>query len=141
MVDSSGAILTSQQYLQNTVNFALQAQVYNPVLGFEPIRAVGGSPKYPFQPFYGGFSPRVSLAYSPTFDSGLLGKVFGNRKSVIRGGYTRIYDRANAVNLVLTPLLGYGFGQPVRCRGAGIDGNCHGANGTDPTANTDPNQG
>ena len=102
---------------------------------------MGGSPKYPFQPFYGGFSPRVSLAYSPAFDSGLLGKVFGNRKSVIRGGYTRIYDRANAVNLVLTPLLGYGFGQPVRCRGAGIDGNCHGANGTDPTANTDPNQG
>src|SRR5205807_399862 len=36
MVDSSGAILTSQRYLQNTVNYALQGQVYNPVLGFEP---------------------------------------------------------------------------------------------------------
>src|SRR5437870_13472589 len=94
MVDSSGAILTSQQYLQNTVNFALQGQVYNPVLGFEPIGAVGGHPKYPFQPFYGGFSPRVSVAWNPRFQEGILGRVFGQGKTVFRAGYSRIYDRS-----------------------------------------------
>lgn len=136
MVDSSGAIITTQQYLSNTVNKALQGQVYNPVLGFEPIGAVGGHPKYPFQPYYGGFSPRVAVAWSPSFDSGVLGKVFGNRKSVIRGGYARIYDRNNAVDLVLVPLLGYGFGQTIRCNGAGVIGgaaSCYGASNTNPT--------
>ena len=119
MVDSSGAILTTQQYLQNTVNFALQGKVYNPVLGFEPIGAVGGHPKYPFQPYYGGFSPRVSVAWNPRFQEGILGRIFGQGKSVFRAGYSRIYDRNNGVDLVLVPLLGYGFGQTIRCNGAG----------------------
>jgi len=142
MVDSSGAILTSQRYLQNTVNYALQGQVYNPVLGFEPIGAVGGHPKYPFQPFYGGFSPRVSVAWNPRFQSGVLGRVFGQGKTVFRAGYSRIFDRNNGVDLVLVPLLGYGFGQTIRCNGAGIKPdprtglpvtNCYGGSGTDPT--------
>jgi hypothetical protein len=140
MVDSSGAILTTQQYLQNTVNSALQGQVYNPVLGFEPIGAVGGHPKYPFQPWYGGFSPRVSVAWNPSFPSGFLGRAFGQGKTVFRAGYSRIYDRNNGVDLVLVPLLGYGFGQTIRCRGAGIlpvngtpTPGCYGGSSTSPT--------
>jgi Carboxypeptidase regulatory-like domain len=133
MVDSSGAILTTQQYLQNTVNLALKGQVYNPVLGFEPIGAVGGHPKYPFNPWYGGFSPRVSVAWNPKFQSGILSHVFGQGKTVIRGGYSRMYDRNNGVDLVLVPLLGYGFGQTIRCNGAGINGLCNGGSGTTPS--------
>jgi hypothetical protein len=136
MVDSTGAILTTQQYLQNTVNYASHGKVYNPVLGFEPIGAVGGHPKYPFQPFYGGFSPRVSVAWNPRFQSGFLGRAFGQGKTVFRAGYSRIYDRNNGVDLVLVPLLGYGFGQTIRCRGAGVIGgvtNCYGPSGTNPT--------
>jgi hypothetical protein len=133
MVDSSGAILTSQQYLQNTVNYALKGQVYNPILGFEPIGAVGGHPKYPFRPYYGGFSPRVSVAWNPRFQSGVLGHVFGQGKTVFRAGYSRIYDRNNGVDLVLVPLLGYGFGQTIRCNGASISGSCLGSSNTNPT--------
>jgi hypothetical protein len=133
MVDSSGAILTTQQYLQNTVNLALNGQVYNPALGFEPIGAVGGHPKYPFQPYYGGFSPRVAVAWNPRFQSGFLGRAFGPGKTVFRVGYSRIYDRNNGVDLVLVPLLGYGFGQTIRCNGAGTNGLCNGGSGTDPT--------
>lgn len=133
MVDSSGAILTTQQYLQNTVNLALQGQVYNPVLGFEPIGAVGGHPKYPFQPFYGGFSPRASVAWNPRFQSGVLGRMFGSGKTVFRAGYSRIYDRNNGVDLVLVPLLGYGFGQTIRCNGASISSSCLGSSNTNPT--------
>ncbi|HXN95291.1 MAG TPA: carboxypeptidase regulatory-like domain-containing protein [Candidatus Acidoferrales bacterium] len=133
MVDSSGAVITTQQYLQNTVNDALKGQVYNPVLGFEPIGAVGGHPKYPFNPWYGGFSPRVSVAWNPKFQSGFLQRVFGNGKTVFRGGYARMYDRNNGVDLVLVPLLGYGFGQTIRCNGAGVNGACNGGGGTTPT--------
>jgi Carboxypeptidase regulatory-like domain len=133
LVDASGNTVSYQGYIDNQVSYANNGQPYNPILGFEPIGAVGGHPKYPFDPFYGGISPRISVAWSPTFDSGILGTIFGNKKSVIRGGYARLYDRNNAVNLVLTPLLGYGFGQPIRCNGASMAGACTGTNGTDPT--------
>lgn len=38
------------------------------------------------------FAPTVGLAYSPTYDSGLLGSLFGQRKSVFRAGYQIGYD-------------------------------------------------
>ncbi|MGO9273159.1 MAG: carboxypeptidase regulatory-like domain-containing protein [Terriglobia bacterium] len=134
LTDSTGSPVSYQSYIDNVQTNALNGQVYNPVLGFEPIRGVGGHPKYPYAPFYGAFSPRVSIAWSPAFDSGFLNKVFGNKKTVIRGGYARISDRTNAVNNVLTPLLGYGFGQPIRCNGPRMDGVCtNEVNGTDPT--------
>ncbi|HKW35071.1 MAG TPA: carboxypeptidase-like regulatory domain-containing protein [Candidatus Acidoferrum sp.] len=132
-VDTSGNPINTQAYLENRVNFALKGQVYNPVIGFEPIRAVGGHPKYPFQPYYGGFSPRVSVAWSPKFQSGIMQRVFGSGKTVIRGGYSRIYDRNNGVDLVLVPLLGYGFGQTIRCTGASISGSCLGGSATTPS--------
>jgi len=134
-VDQSGNRITTDSFLQNTVNMALQGQVYNPVIGFEPIRSVGGSPKYPFNPFYGGFSPRVSVAWNPKFQSGILSKITGDGKTVIRVGYTRIYDRNNGVDLVLVPLLGYGFGQTIRCSGSGVIGGvagCYGGSATTP---------
>jgi len=134
LTDSSGGPVPFASYINSTETKALNGQVYNPILGFEPIRGVGGNPKYPYTPFYGAFSPRVSIAWSPAFDSGFLNKIFGNKKSVIRGGYARITDRTNAVNNVLTPLLGYGFGQPVRCNGGRMDGACTAkVNGTNPS--------
>src|ERR1700732_1809310 len=39
----------------------------------------------------------------------------GEDKTVIRGGYGRIYGRLNGVDLVLVPLLGTGLIQPVQC--------------------------
>jgi len=41
------------------------------------------------------WSPRISLAYSPRFGNSLLKKFFGeNDKTVIRAGFSRVYDRA-----------------------------------------------
>lgn len=139
-VTQTGTPITTEEFLQNTVNYALQGQVYNPVIGFEPIRDVGGSPKYPFNPYWGGFSPRVSVAWSPKFTSGFLGRLVGDGKTVVRVGYSRLYDRNNGVDLVLVPLLGYGFGQTIRCVGAGVIPNaqnvptagCYGNGATTP---------
>jgi hypothetical protein len=86
----------------------------------------------PYDPFYGGLSPRVAAAWNPNFDSGLLGSVFGRGKTVIRGGYSRIYGRLNGVGLVLVPLLGTGLLQPVSCIGASITGQCLGNGGVNP---------
>src|SRR6185369_15299683 len=49
------------------------------------------------RPFYEtdktNFGPRVGFAWNPSVRSGLLGKLFGDRKTVIRGGGTVSYDR------------------------------------------------
>jgi hypothetical protein len=43
--------------------------------------------------YYHAFAPRVGLAYSPNFDSGILGKVFGNNgKTSIRAGWGLFYN-------------------------------------------------
>ena len=49
------------------------------------------------RPFYktdwNNFAPRLSFAYNPSFKDGFLGKLFGDRKMVIRGGGSVTYDR------------------------------------------------
>src|SRR5579872_823985 len=46
-----------------------------------------------YDPYHKGFAPRLALAYSPSYDSGLLGKVFGGPgKSSLRIGAGLDYD-------------------------------------------------
>ncbi|UCF38835.1 MAG: TonB-dependent receptor, partial [Acidobacteriota bacterium] len=43
---------------------------------------------------WNNLAPRISFAYSPSFDSGALQKIFGSTgQSVIRGGFAVMYDR------------------------------------------------
>ena len=60
---------------------------------------------------WNNFSPRVSFAYSPSVEDGFLHKLFGNKgDSVIRGGFSMMYDRvgsALAVNWDLNSTLGF----------------------------------
>jgi hypothetical protein len=67
----------------------------------------------------------VSAAWNPSFHDGLLGTLFGSGKTVLRGGYGRIYGRLNGVNLVLVPLLGIGPLQPVTCGRSELGGCCY----------------
>jgi len=45
---------------------------------------------------YNNWSPRVAAAWAPRFNEGFLGKLFGNGKMVIRGGYSLVYDRVGS---------------------------------------------
>jgi hypothetical protein len=133
LVDSNGTPINFTNYFATKSAMALQGQVYNPTVGFATIANVSGaSHKYPFNPFYGGVSPRVAVAWNPKFDNGILSKIFGDGKTVIRGGYGQIYSRLNGVGLVLIPLLGVGLGQPVSCVGASSSGQCLGTGGVTP---------
>lgn len=132
-VDSAGNIITPENYLANRLAAAQKGQNYSPKIGFSPIGAVGGGMKYPYAPFYGGFSPRVSMAWAPNVNEGWLGKLFGGKSTVIRGGYARFYDRINAIDQISGPTLGDGFLQPVSCTGASTSGQCLGVLGVDPT--------
>src|SRR5581483_3017413 len=133
VVDANGNAFTGEDYLAARKKAALAGQVYNPTIGFATVRNVGGGRKYPFDPFYGGLSPRFAAAWNPKFSGGILGKLFGSGKTVLRGGYGRIWARMNGINLVQVPLQGTGIGQPVSCIGASRSGQCLGAAGVDPT--------
>jgi len=127
LVDQAGQMLDVMAYINARRAAALQGQVYNPEVGFALVGNTGGGQKYPYLPFYGSFSPRVAAAWNPNISDGFLGKAFGGNKSVIRGGYSRVYGRLNGVDLVLVPLLGTGLIQPVQCRNANMNGTCGGS--------------
>jgi hypothetical protein len=127
LVDASGQQLDVLAYLNQRKAAALNGEVYNPEVGFALVGNTGGGQKYPYDPFYGSFSPRIAAAWNPSWREGFLSKMFGVNKSVVRGGYNRIYGRLNGVDLVLVPLLGTGLIQPVQCRRANMNGTCGGA--------------
>jgi hypothetical protein len=98
--------------------------VYNPTVGFALVGNTGPGLKYPYNPYYGSFSPRVAAAWNPNFSDGWMGKIFGGNRTVVRGGYSRVYGRLNGVDLVLVPLLGTGLIQPVQCSNNNMNGTC-----------------
>jgi Carboxypeptidase regulatory-like domain len=110
LVDANGKPIVAETYLKNREAAALAGNVYNPEIGFAILPNVAGHPKYPFDPFYHGFSPRLAIAWNPDLGPGL-----GGKNTVFRGGYGRIYGRNNGVNLVLGPLLAPGLIQAVGC--------------------------
>jgi hypothetical protein len=65
----------------------------------QPISFVLGGPANNGAGFYSfektDFAPRVSVAYTPRFQNGVLRAVFGTGdKTVIRGGFGKVFDRA-----------------------------------------------
>jgi len=113
VVDQNSKLIHTADYLAQREAAALAGQVYNPILGFQTTNSL--KMKYPYTPFKKGFSPRISIAWNPSFKSGLLGQLLGDGKTVFRAGYGRLYGRINGVNQVLVPLLGPGILQAVSC--------------------------
>ncbi len=143
LVDSADNPVELNDYLVQRKTAALAGNVYNPELGFAMVGNVGSGRKYPYDPFYGSFSPRLSAAWNPKFEShSLAGHIFGHDSTVVRGGYSHSYGRLNGVTQVLVPLLGIGLIQPVQCtlatagnttdpgQGLPTSATCGGANGT-----------
>ena len=128
--DSQKAI-DVQDYLKQKREAALQGDIFNPDIAYLPINQSGRSGVFDIN--RKDFSPRMSAAWSPSFRGGWLGRTFGDRRTVIRGGYSLTYDRANTVATVIIPMLGVGFAQTLSILGpknrngdpfrAGIDGN------------------
>src|SRR5207237_4419005 len=122
LVDASGNLVHTDKFLAARKAAALAGQAYAPILGFETTGNL--HIKYPYTPFKGGISPRIAVAWSPNYRSGLLGKLVSEGKTVLRGGYGRPRGRINGVNQVLVPLLGPGLLQPVTCGFTRSNGTC-----------------
>jgi hypothetical protein len=133
MIDaSSGALISGPSFIAAKEQAALKGQIYNPTFGFE---TVGAAKRPVYGTDYGNLGPRVSLAWNPSVKDGLLGKMIGDRKSVIRGGFAMVYDRSNTVQSVEIPMLGIGFDQNIlvtapACNATGPGGaGCNAAGG------------
>src|SRR6202790_2500300 len=72
------------------------------------------------------WSPRVSIAYSPRFGGSLLKRIFGeNDKTVIRAGFSRVYDRGGLPLLNSVDQIGSGCLTPTlqnACCTVGVTG-------------------
>jgi hypothetical protein len=133
-VDQANQVVDTVSYLNSREKAALNGDVYNPIVGFNLVGNTENGRKYPYNPYYGSFSPRVAAAWNPKFNTdSIAGKIFGGQDTVIRGGYGRIFGRLNGVDLVLVPLLGTGLIQPVQCIGALTTGICAGNGGATPS--------
>lgn len=134
LVGANNQPIVTSDFITERERAALQGGSYTPQIGFSLVRNVGAGLKYPYNPYYGEFSPRVSFAWNPRYSDGILGKIFGNGKTVIRGGYGRIFGRLNGVDLVLVPLLGPGLLQGVTCVNPLSNGSCAGSGVATPAS-------
>jgi hypothetical protein len=62
-----------------------------------------------YDPDLNNFSPRLSFAYNPSFTSGMMGKLFGDRKTVLRAGGSVVYDRISGTITFIQDQASYLF--------------------------------
>ncbi|MGB6876659.1 MAG: carboxypeptidase-like regulatory domain-containing protein [Candidatus Acidiferrales bacterium] len=134
--DVTGQPLTAPTYLSDKMTAALQGQIYNPTTDYVPVNTAG-SPV--FNTDYGDLAPRVSIAWNPSFGGGAMGDIFGDRKTVIRAGYSLVYDRESTIETVVIPMLGVGFGQTLTEITPGCGSPCSNPAATDFRAGVDGN--
>lgn len=109
--NTNGDILTARSYLSAKRAAAEKGEVFNPQLAYLPI---GDSSRTKiFDTDWSNWGPRAGVAWSPSGADGFAGWLFGNRRFVLRGGYSLIYDRFNTVSTIIIPQLGVGFAQTI----------------------------
>src|SRR3974377_2004011 len=73
LTDAPGKPISLAHFPAQKKSAALAGQVYAPTVGFATVRNMTPARNNPYDPFYGGLSPRVAAAWNPNFDGGLLG--------------------------------------------------------------------
>ena len=103
-----------EEYLQQRFEAAAKGQNFNNPLTVDLAGPVYGKPGF-YSLDKNNFQPRVAVAWTPSFKSGFLGKLFGTEKqSVIRGGFVITNDyfgQALAVNFDGNNTLGFASNQ------------------------------
>lgn len=126
----TGQPLTYDNYIEPRRQAALRGEIYNPQIGFQPASLLGGDL---FQTDWNNLAPRVAAAWNPSFNGRVLGKLFGDRKTVLRGGFGILYDRINSSESVILPALGAGFSQTLNLRAPACNASGTGGAGCSPT--------
>lgn len=110
----TGRLVDFDEYIQTKLAATNSGQVYNPDIAYVPVKQAGR--RAAFNTDYSNVSPRLSIAWNPSYRDRWLG-LLGDRKTVIRGGYSLVFDRTNTVQTIVIPGLGVGFAQAVNLTG------------------------
>ncbi|MBO0719406.1 MAG: carboxypeptidase regulatory-like domain-containing protein [Blastocatellia bacterium] len=97
--------------LQNAAA-GISGNTAEPFISYFPIGKGNNAPG-PYAPDRNNFAPRLSLAWNPSAQNGLLGKVLGDRKTVIRAGGSVVYDRTSGALTFLQDQFNYLFNNTV----------------------------
>jgi Carboxypeptidase regulatory-like domain len=79
-----------------------------PFLTYFPIGQGNNAPG-PYAPDRNNFAPRFNIAWNPSSQNGFLGKVLGDRKTVIRAGGSVVYDRVSGALTFIQNQFNYLF--------------------------------
>jgi hypothetical protein len=108
---ADGSLVDPQDYLHQKLAAADSGRVFNPPLAWAPVSQLD---QKVFRLDKNNLSPRVALAWNPEGGEGVFGRLFGDRRTVLRGGYSLLYDRINNPTFITIPTLGGpGFAQIV----------------------------
>ncbi len=94
--------LNPQEYLARKRDAALQGKSYNTTIGFAPITQFDRG-VYPVQR---SLAPRLAATWRPSLSAPVLHTLFGEDKTVFRGGYSLMFDRQSIGRPVETPVGG-----------------------------------
>ena len=85
---------------QRNAALGISGPTAEPLLSYDLI-GKGNGARSLYEPDLNNWAPRLSFAYNPSFKDGFLGTIFGDRRTVIRGGGTVVYDRpGNGITFV-----------------------------------------
>ncbi len=79
-----------------------------PLLRYDLI-GKGNNARPLYQTDLNNFAPRFGFAYTPAFKDGILGKIFGDSKTVIRGGGSLVFDRPSGAITFIQDQVSYLF--------------------------------
>jgi hypothetical protein len=126
----TGAVVNPGDYIQQKAAAARDGRVFNPDLAWVPVEQTA---EEIHRVDRNNFSPRFAATWTPAFNSGALGRLFGDGQTVVRSGYSLVYDRVNIPTFNTVPSLGPTFAQVLALNGprnangepfrAGVDGN------------------
>jgi Carboxypeptidase regulatory-like domain len=83
-----------------------------PLISYFPIGQGNNAPG-PYAPDRNNFAPRFNIAWNPSSQNGFLGKVLGDRKTVIRAGGSVVYDRVSGGLTVVQDQFNFLFNNRV----------------------------
>lgn len=89
---TTGELIHPKEFIRLKGEAAENGQILNVPIAYTPRDTLG-------RKMYDNIfkiSPRGGVAWNPSFNKGILGALLGDRKSVIRGGYSLLFDRIMA---------------------------------------------
>jgi len=85
-----------------------ESNTASPLLTYDLGGKKNGANGY-FQPTLTNFGPHLGIAWNPSYGDGVLHKVLGERKTVVRAGATRVYDRVASTVTFIANQVGFLF--------------------------------